>query len=408
VRDRSGRRETDVPSRGPTRTVLSRRSFLGTIGTGVAALTVDTPGLLAGTLPRVPTRALGRTGVQVPMLGAGMDFDTSYSEIVMREALRHGVNYWDTSPSYVNGNSEAGIGRFFDLFPGERGRVFLVTKSDSRDAGGLEGSLTGSLSRMRTSYVDLYLLNEVNDPSVLDLEETRGWAERAKASGRIRFVGFSTHNAEPCLSKAAETRWLDVAMFRYNFRLFDDLGLSKAIDRCRQAGIGLASMKFRGLGPMGRDTAHLRLLQLAGNRPDAVDRIKLKAVWMDERVSCVLVKMMDVATLRAYVEAAASTPIGAEEKRAIEEYARETRFEYCDGCGQRCEPAAGVPVADVMRWLMYDRGYGESEKSRELFRSVSEETRRRMASADFSEAERNCPRRLPIGRLLAEASRELV
>lgn len=383
---------------------ISRRHFMAQVGAGLLTMVAR---VTWAKTPQVPTRPLGKTGVEVPILGAGMDFDTSYSHIVLSQAIKLGVTFWDTAPSYMNGNSEKGIGRFFSKFPAERQKVFLVTKSDKHSGGEREGCLQASLSRLCTSYIDLYLINELNDPTALEDKALRGWVENAKARGLIRFFGFSTHNAEPCLKKAAATGWVDAVLFRYNYRVFDDQALSKAIDACREAGIGLVTMKFRGLGPVNSEPYYSRLLQIAGTKQVPDDITKIKAVWQDQRISCVLVKMMDVATLRAFAEAAMMPELSSEEKRVLVDLAKITHSDYCIGCGHLCEPFARVPVADVMRFLMYYRGYGEFEKSRKLFASLPPETRFLMLSGDFSDAERVCPRRLPIGRLMAEAVREL-
>jgi len=66
-----------------------------------------------------------------------------------------------------------------------------------------------------------------------------------------------------------------------------------------------------------------------------------------------------------------------------------------------------VPVADVMRCLMYSRSYGDHKRARSVFRKFGPAVHRRMARLDFAAAEERCPQRLPIGRLMREALDEL-
>jgi hypothetical protein len=97
------------------------------------------------------------------------------------------------------------------------------------------------------------------------------------------------------------------------------------------------------------------------------------------------------------------------EKRLMKRYARETRSDYCAGCTAICEPAIGylAPIGDVMRCLMYSRSYADRKQARAVFRELPPETRRRLATIDYTAAESRCPQRLAIGRLLRQAAREL-
>ena len=66
-----------------------------------------------------------------------------------------------------------------------------------------------------------------------------------------------------------------------------------------------------------------------------------------------------------------------------------------------------ISVRDIMRYLMYARCYGELDKARSQFRKLPPRVRNHMAELDFKEAERKCPQRIDIGRLMREAATEL-
>jgi len=64
-------------------------------------------------------------------------------------------------------------------------------------------------------------------------KEIKAWAERAKASGKIRLFGFSTHNImEKCLIAGAKLGWIDGIMLSYNFRIMHNDLMKKAVDNC--------------------------------------------------------------------------------------------------------------------------------------------------------------------------------
>ena len=92
----------------------SRRDFLkttGAAGLGLLAASAVPGALGAQDAGRVPTRSFGRTGVDVAILSLGGMFDIASNQLMLRQAVKWGVTYWDTANSYEGGNSEPGIGK---------------------------------------------------------------------------------------------------------------------------------------------------------------------------------------------------------------------------------------------------------------------------------------------------------
>jgi hypothetical protein len=63
-----------------------------------------------------------------------------------------------------------------------------------------------------------------------------------------------------------------------------------------------------------------------------------------------------------------------------------------------------VPVSDIMRCLMYYRDYGERDLAREVYAGLPDQARARLTQVDYSLAEKACPQKLAISRLMQEAS----
>ncbi len=193
---------------------------------------------------KVPTRKFGRTGVQVPILSLGGIFDTGQNHVMMHQAVKWGVTYWDTATRYNRVGSEPGIGKYFARFPEHRQRIFLVTKSPTINVNFLDNELDASLKRLQTDYVDLYFIHQVDDVRRELKEETRRWAEKAKKAGKIKYFGFSTHaDMAYNLRLAAKLGWIDGIMTTYNYRLMVDDDMNRALDACHKVGIGLTAMK---------------------------------------------------------------------------------------------------------------------------------------------------------------------
>ena len=66
-----------------------------------------------------------------------------------------------------------------------------------------------------------------------------------------------------------------------------------------------------------------------------------------------------------------------------------------------------VPIGDVMRCLMYSRSYADFKQAQDVFREIPAAARKRLTELDYAAAERRCPRKLSIGRLMHQAARDL-
>lgn len=150
-------------------------------------------------------RRLGRTGLQVSWLGLGTmtwsrDTDEHDARELLHDFVDAGGTLVDTSASYAAGGAEELLGSLLgDVV--DRRDVVLVTKGGVRrtaagsvvDAsrGALLDALDGSLARLRTDHVDVWLV-QTPDPRT-PLDETVSALRLAAASGRARYVGLSNH-----------------------------------------------------------------------------------------------------------------------------------------------------------------------------------------------------------------------
>jgi predicted aldo/keto reductase-like oxidoreductase len=400
---------------------LSRRQWLkGAGAAGLGSVLLST-GILAGAStetpadsakPRVvPTRPFGKTGVQVSCLALGGMFDIPSNQLVLKQALEWGVTYWDTADCYGGGKSEKGIGKFFSRYPDARQKVFLVTKSDARDPEGMTRLLNRSLKRLKTDYIDLYFIHGLSQIREMNLK-TRDWVKEAKAQGKIKFFGFSTHkNMEKCMQSAAKLGWIDGIMMRYNFRHMHNKEMIAAVDACARAGIGLTAMKTQGGGPVRWESE--TELELAGRflKQGFTDKqAKLLAVWEDPRMASLCSQMPNLTILMSNVDAACrQKKLSAGDKELLKKHARETAGSYCAGCAHICEPAVEgkVPVSDVMRYLMYHHHYADHDQAGALCEELPKEICHRLLSLDFSAAEQRCPQGLKIGELMRRAAQVL-
>jgi len=387
----------------------SRRDFLkaaGTAGLGAVMAPVSQITNAADTEKTIPVRPFGKTGAKVSILSMGGMFDIASNQLMMKQALKWGVTYWDTADCYQHG-SETGLGKYFSKYPEDRNKIFLVSKSCARDPEGMTRRLDRSLERMQTDSIDLYFAHGIYGINELN-ERTKTWAEKAKASGKIRFFGFSTHrNMETCMLEAAKLGWIDCIMMTYNFRLMHSDGMKRAIDACKKAGIGLTAMKTQGGGSVKTDTEIE--LKMAGRfllKGFTDAQAKLMAIWQNPDIASICSQMPNMTILKANVAAALNrTDLSVLDTELLHRYACETHSDYCSGCTKICESTLelDVPIGDVMRYLMYCRSYGEFDYAAIQFKTIPENIRRQMANLDYSLAEQRCPQKMAIGKLMKEA-----
>ncbi|MGE5255723.1 MAG: aldo/keto reductase [Hyphomicrobiales bacterium] len=393
---------------------FSRREFLrtsGAVGLGLLAASAVPEGLCAQEAGQVPTRPFGKTGVNVAILSLGGMFDIPNNQLLLRQAVKWGVTYWDTANSYEGGHSELGIGKYFAKYPEDRQRIFLVTKSTAWTLKGMTEHLNLSLERMRTDFIDLFFVHGIRNIASMD-KDIQKWGEKAKAEGRIRFFGFSAHsNMEECLLGAAGLGWVDGIMMTYSYRLMHSDKMRRAVEACARAGIGLTAMKTQGGGQVRTNSAEE--LRLAGRFVQSgftEGQAKLKAIWENPQIASICSQMPTMALLSENAAAAMNrTKLAAGERDLLRQHAEASATGYCAGCTRFCEPAlaAPVPVGRVMRYLMYCRSYGNPDFARSRFRALPAEIRAVMARTDYSAAEARCPQNMPIGRLMREALVEL-
>lgn len=194
---------------------MRRRTFLGSMGmTATLPLMTAASGLpddAASKPARLPLpaetrrgdmrfRKLGRTGVEVSMVGVGGfhigKVSTSDESVrIIRTAIDAGVNFMDNCWDYNNGASEERMGKA--LRDGYREKVFLMTKIDGRTKSSAAKQIDESLKRLQTDHLDLLQIHEVirlEDPDrVFAPDGTIAALNEAKKAGKTRFTGFTGH-----------------------------------------------------------------------------------------------------------------------------------------------------------------------------------------------------------------------
>jgi len=180
-------------------------------------------------------RRLGRTGLQVSVLGYGAGAvgglftkgDAKEQERAIARAIDAGINYFDTAALYGNGESERNLGRVLkalkaDVIVGTKVRMGAQHRADI--AAGIAQGMEDSLKRMGRDHVDLFQLHnplvaqDANDRLAIDiaLNEVVPALEKLRKAGKTRFIGFSGVGETPALLRAVESKLFDTVQVVYN------------------------------------------------------------------------------------------------------------------------------------------------------------------------------------------------
>jgi len=234
----------------------------------------------------LPLRRLGRTGVDVTMLGVGgyhIGWTTEKdAQAVIEAAIEGGIRFFDTAESYGPHTSEIRYGKY--LTPKYREDVFLMTKSTAKDAKTMQEHLDGSLKRLKTDYLDLWQVHSVMDPNDVDSRIKNGVFDvvvKAKKDGKVKHVGFTGHNNPKAhlrvLERTAdnpffETIQMPINVVDANLNHFINSVLPKALDR----HLGILAMKTMADGRFfGKKIVHDEI-QWETEKPIVPDRLSIK------------------------------------------------------------------------------------------------------------------------------------
>jgi aryl-alcohol dehydrogenase-like predicted oxidoreductase len=238
---------------------MKRRDFLKTSVLATAAL-ASSP-LAAEAKKEKPKikayRNLGKTGLKISDISLGTGRLSSPSMVL--RAIDRGINYMDTAPDY--GSSEKYIGEAMKKI--HRDKVIIATKfctpypypshlSLGTKKKNYMKALEGSLSRMKTDYVDFCFVHAIGEAnSVLDKEKARlldeemlSAVDELKKMGKLRFLAVSSHgpdNMEDLLYSAVQSGHYDLIMPSFNFLKFPRL--PSMIKEAKKRGVAVVAMK---------------------------------------------------------------------------------------------------------------------------------------------------------------------
>ena len=370
---------------------------------------------------------LDKYGNRLSVLGFGcMRFQRRAGAIDLKEAEREimtayrgGVNYYDTA--YIYPGSEAAIGEIFQR-NGIREKIHIATKLPHyliRSVEGIEKLFQEELKRLRTDYVDYYLMHMLNDVDTWHRLVEMGvadWIAEKKKSGAIRQIGFSYHGNSETFCRIVDAYDWDFCQIQYNY-----------LDEHSQAGRrGLYHAYAKGIPVIIMEP--LRGGKLVNALPEDAKKAMeahtprytpaqwaFRWLWDQKEVTVVLSGMNTEEMVRDNLNTASQTQIGSltdDDRKMLEQVVGAINADMkvgCTGCGYCMPCPKGVDIPGT--FAAWNRYHSESKFSG--FREYMMCTALRKNPAAASQCvgcglcEKHCPQSISIREMLKAARGDL-
>ena len=368
-----------------------------------------------------------RYGNELSILGFGcMRFPQKMGRIDMEETEREimtayqaGVNYYDTA--YIYPGSEAALGEIFEK-NNIREKVYIATKLPHyliKSVADMDKLFAEELRRLRTDYVDYYLMHMLTDMDTWNRLKSLGieeWITQKKASGAIRQIGFSYHGNSEMFCNLVDAYDWDFCQIQYNY-----------MDEHSQAGRrGLYHAHAKGIPVIIMEP--LRGGKLVNRLPDAAKKIfeeyKIKRtpaqwafrwLWNQPEVTVVLSGMNSDEMVRDNIQTASTVEVGElgeDEEQMLKQVVAAINAKMkvgCTGCGYCMPCPKGVDIPGT--FAAYNRRYAEG-KFWSFVDYVMCTTLRKNSTAASNcvgcgKCEKHCPQHIEIRKNLKDAQKEL-
>ena len=169
----------------------------------------------------IPKRKLGRTGVEVSILGLGGEGvlrtvgREQEADTLINTAIDLGINYMESARAYSGSEAYYGL-----ALRERRQQVFLASKSHARDKKGAAAHLEETLRNMKTDYLDLWMIHDMRtEDDISRVFGAQGALEafvEARGKGLVKYIGVTGHHDPVIIRKCLEAFDFDTVLVPVN------------------------------------------------------------------------------------------------------------------------------------------------------------------------------------------------
>ncbi|HPS02884.1 MAG TPA: aldo/keto reductase, partial [Candidatus Sumerlaeota bacterium] len=241
---------------------------------------------------------LGFGCMRLPMLERKIDEPRAIRQI--RDAIEHGINYFDTAWPYHAGESEILLGKA--LRDGYRDRVKVATKLPSwmiKSRADMDRYLNTQLKKLQTDHIDYYLLHSLDGKSWANLArlDVLEFLDQARKDGRIVNPGFSFHGLGEDFKPIVDAYPWIFCQIQYNYLDEDYQAGTAGLEYAASKGLGVIVMEPLRGGNLGLPTPPPAIAAIWNEAPVRRTPAEwaLRWVWNHPEVTVVLSGLNDEA-----------------------------------------------------------------------------------------------------------------
>ena len=251
------------------------------------------------------------------------------SETIIKHALDLGINFIDTANTYSSGTSEEYVGRAIKRNIA-RDKVILATKVYFNEGHlsktAIEREIDGSLRRLGTDYVDLYIIHRFDYST--PIEETMAALHRLVQSGKVRALGASAMYGYQFYNMqlaAKQNGWTPFVSMQNHYNLLYREDERELIPVCKQFNVSLTPYSPLAAGRLSRlewqtNTLRSKTDKTAVAKYDSTQQIDMNIVKrVNEIAQKYAVTMTQVALAWQFAKGVASPIIGATKTQYLDD-----------------------------------------------------------------------------------------
>ena len=348
--------------------------------------------------------------------GPSIDYEKAKKEVLL--AIENGVNYFDTA--YIYSGSEVCLGRILEE-SGLREKVYIATKLPqymTKTRKKIEKTFAEELERLRTGYIDYYLMHMFTDISEWERLKTLGieeWIDSRKADGSIKNIGFSYHGGTEMFLKVLDAYDWDFCQIQYNYMDVTSQAGVEGLKAAAAKGIPVIIMEpLRGGRLVNLPQDAMEALRDSGTGYSAAE-LAFRWLWDQPEVTCVLSGMNSEEMIKENIRVASEADAGCltdadrELTQRIKSIIKSREKVGCTGCGY-CMPCPhGVDIPG--NFYYYNLMYIEKKRRTriEFAQNIALKKDPGYASKCVAcgKCEKHCPQHIPIIEMLKKADKEL-
>lgn len=251
------------------------------------------------------------------------------SETIIKHALDLGINFIDTANTYSSGTSEEYVGRAIKRNIA-RDKVILATKVYFNEGHlsktAIEREIDGSLRRLGTDYVDLYIIHRFDYST--PIEETMAALHHLVQSGKVRALGASAMYGYQFYNMqlaAKQNGWTPFVSMQNHYNLLYREDERELIPVCKQFNVSLTPYSPLAAGRLSRlewqtNTLRSKTDKTAVAKYDSTQQIDMNIIKrVNEIAQKYAVTMTQVALAWQFAKGVASPIIGATKTQYLDD-----------------------------------------------------------------------------------------